>query len=426
MLDPKLLKDDPVGVADGLKSRGYLLDIDHFQKLEQQKRKLQAETQQLQQQRNQLSKKIGKFKANQQPVDEIVTQVNAINDQLKQKEDQLKRIQQTLHDWLLQMPNLPASDVPSGEDETANVEMKRWGDDYIAQQQITMSDHVTISEKHQGSDFQAAGKIAGSRFAVMYGQFARLHRALIQFMLDTHITQHHYTETYVPYLVNESSLYGTGQLPKFSEDLFHLQGDYPYTLIPTAEVSLTNLFRNDILSEDRLPVRLVAHTPCFRSEAGSYGKDTRGLIRQHQFEKVELVHIAHPDEGEKELELLTANAEAILQKLELPYRRVNLSTGDMGFSAKKTYDLEVWLPSQKKYREISSCSWCGDFQARRMQAKYKRYQQKGSNYVHTLNGSGVAAGRAWVAIVENNQKPDGSVVIPAVLRDYMGGATVIK
>ncbi|APC97960.1 serine--tRNA ligase [Francisella frigiditurris] len=426
MLDAKYVKDNLQEVAEKLATRGYTLDIKKFQKLEDKRKVLQEKTQELQEQRNAISKEIGKRKAKGKDASDIFKKVGQINEELKTVEKKLKELLDSINDLMLEMPNLPADDVAIGKDESENVEVRKWGTPRQFHSEAPAKDHADLGEALGMIDFQSAAKITGSRFVVMKNKIARLHRALIQFMLDTHIEKHGYEELYVPYMVNNDSLYGTGQLPKFAEDLFKLQGEFEYSLIPTAEVPVTNLVRDEILETSSLPLHYTAHTPCFRSEAGSYGRDTKGMIRQHQFEKVELIHITTAETGEESLELLTTHAERILQKLELPYRVVKLCTGDMGFSAKKTYDLEVWLPSQNTYREISSCSWCGDFQARRMKARHKNKDMKKPELVHTLNGSGLAVGRTLLAIMENYQQEDGSIMIPQALVKYMGGISVIK
>ncbi|WP_119343089.1 serine--tRNA ligase [Facilibium subflavum] len=424
MIDPKLLRSDIENIAQALKVRGYDLEVAAFQSLEQQRKALQEQTQSLQATRNAQSKKIGMLKAKGEDASVILKEVNALGDKLKESENELKGLQAKINTLIAEIPNLPAENTPAGKDESDNVEIRRWG--VPKEFDFEVKDHVDLAENLGGMDFQVAAKITGSRFVVMQNEIARMHRALIQFMLDTHVYEHNYQEMYVPYLVNHDSLYGTGQLPKFSEDLFHIQAAVDYSLIPTSEVPLTNIVRNEIIEGEKLPLRFTTHTPCFRSEAGSYGKDTRGMIRQHQFEKVEMVQIVAPEQGLNALEEMTQHAETILQKLELPYRVMHLCAGDMGFSARTTYDLEVWIPSQNTYREISSCSWCGDFQARRMQARFKSKQMKKPELVHTLNGSGVAAGRALVAIIENYQQADGSIVVPEVLRKYMQGLHVIQ
>lgn len=419
MIDPKRIRNDIDSIARALKRRGFVLDTKQLEALEERRKAIQTQTQELQAKRNTVSKEIGKAKSKGEDVAPIMAQVASLGDELKQAEQELGRIQEQLSDITLGLPNLPHDSVPDGLREEDNVEIRRWGEP--KEFTFDVQDHIALGEGMGGMDFEVAAKITGSRFTVMSGPLARLHRALTQFMLDLHTGEHGYTETYVPYIVNRDSLRGTGQLPKFSEDLFALEGEHGYHLIPTAEVPLTNIVRDTIIEADYMPRKYVAHTPCFRSEAGSYGKDTRGMIRQHQFEKVELVQIVHPDESYEALEQLTDHAETILQKLELPYRVMALCAGDMGFSAAKTYDLEVWLPGQQAYREISSCSNFEDFQARRMQARWRNPQTGKPDLVHTLNGSGLAVGRTLVAVMENYQNPDGSIDIPAVLKPYMGG-----
>ncbi len=419
MLDHRLLRSELDETAAALAKRGFRLDVERIRALEERRKQLQVQTEELQAQRNRRSKAIGKAKAAGEDIQPLLDEVAGLGEQLDQARHALNEVQEELNALLMGVPNIPHESVPVGSDEDDNVELRRWGERPAFG--FEPRDHVDIGAALGGMDFDAAARIAGSRFAVLHGGVARLHRALIQFMLDTHLAEHGYSETYVPYLVNEDSLRGTGQLPKFGEDLFAIAGDSGYYLIPTAEVPVTNLVRGEILDADRLPLRLVAHTPCFRSEAGSYGKDTRGLIRQHQFEKVEMVQVVRPADSWQALEELTGHAETILQKLELPYRVVVLCTGDLGFSAAKTYDLEVWLPGQQRYREISSCSNFGDFQARRLQARWRNPETGRPELVHTLNGSGLAAGRALVAVLENYQQADGSVQVPTVLRPYMGG-----
>ena len=419
MLDHRLLRSELDETAAALAKRGFRLDVERIRALEERRKQLQVQTEELQAQRNRRSKAIGKAKAAGEDIQPLLDEVAGLGEQLDQARHALNEVQEELNALLMGVPNIPHESVPVGSDEDDNVELRRWGEPPAFG--FEPRDHVDIGAALGGMDFDAAARIAGSRFAVLHGGVARLHRALIQFMLDTHLAEHGYSETYVPYLVNEDSLRGTGQLPKFGEDLFAIAGDSGYYLIPTAEVPVTNLVRGEILDADRLPLRLVAHTPCFRSEAGSYGKDTRGLIRQHQFEKVEMVQVVRPADSWQALEELTGHAETILQKLELPYRVVVLCTGDLGFSAAKTYDLEVWLPGQQRYREISSCSNFGDFQARRLQARWRNPETGRPELVHTLNGSGLAAGRALVAVLENYQQADGSVQVPTVLRPYMGG-----
>ena len=418
MLDPKLLRTDLERVAELLARRGYTLDTEHLAALETKRKQLQVESQELQNERNTKSKSIGKAKAAGEDIQPLLDEVATLGDRLKAANDGLAEAQTQIADIASGIPNLPHPSVPDGTDENDNREERRWGEPPSFD--FEPKDHVDLGAGFGMLDFDAAAKLTGSRFVVMSGALARLHRALAQFMLDVHTQEHGYTEAYVPYMVNADSLYGTGQLPKFAEDLFHLDGT-DFHLIPTAEVPLTNLVRDVIVEDGYMPRRYVAHTPCFRSEAGAYGKDTRGMIRQHQFDKVELVNIVRPDESDAALEALTGHAEAILQKLALPYRVVTLCTGDMGFSATKTYDLEVWLPGQGKYREISSCSNMGDFQARRMQARWRNPETGKPELVHTLNGSGLAVGRTLVAVLENYQQADGSVAIPEALRSYMAG-----
>ena len=421
MLDPKLLRGDLSDLQVKLATRGYQLDIDFWQDLEQRRKSLQIKTEDLQAQKNQGAKKIGELKRNGQNAEELLQQMEVVSQSMKVAENELKELQSIIITQSLAIPNLPDDSVPVGQDENDNIEVRKWGAPRAFDFQI--KDHTDIGEGLGLLDFELAAKLTGSRFSVLKGGLARLNRALIQFMLDTH-TQAGYTEMYVPYMVNNHSLQGTGQLPKFEEDLFKLRGDKDYYLIPTSEVPLTNTVRDAIIQLKELPIKLTAHTPCFRSEAGSAGRDTRGLIRQHQFEKVEMVQIVKAETSMQALEEMTAQAESILQALELPYRVVALCTGDMGFSAVKTYDIEVWLPSQNTYREISSCSNCGDFQARRMLARVK--DGKKIELVHTLNGSGLAVGRTLLAILENHQNADGTVNIPKVLQPYMGGAKVLS
>ena len=419
MLDPRLLRTDPEAVRANLARRGFSLDVAAFQDIEEQRKVLQVRVEQSRNERNVRSKEIGKLKASGADTAPLMVTVKQLGEELAAAETELEALQQQLTELQLGLPNLLQPGVPDGRDESGNVEVRRWGTPRGFDFQPC--DHVDLGNGSGLLDFDVAGQISGARFAVMRGSLARLHRALIQFMLDTHTLEHGYTEVYVPYLVNRSSLQGTGQLPKFAADLFAVSGETELFLIPTAEVPVTNLMRDRIAEARELPLRYVAHTPCFRSEAGSYGKDTRGMIRQHQFEKVELVHIVRPADSAAVLETLTAHAEAILQKLELPYRVVALCAGDIGFGSTQTYDLEVWLPGQNKYREISSCSNCGDFQARRMGARWRNPDTGKPELVHTLNGSGVAAGRALVAVMENCQNADGSITVPAALKPYMGG-----
>jgi len=423
VLDPKLLRSDLTGVAAALARRGVVLDVGTFAALEEQRKAVQIEADRLRAERNANAKAVGQAKSKGQDAAALLAASESLGEQLQGVEKQLDAIQAKLSDLQLGLPNILHASVPDGRDEGANVEVRRWG--VPRQFAFTPQDHVAIGERI-GMDFEAAGRISGARFAVLTGGLARLHRALAQFMLNLHVADHGYREAYVPYLVHGTALVGTGQLPKFEQDLFAVRGDPGFYLIPTAEVPLTNLVRDQILPAEGLPLKLVAHSPCFRSEAGAAGKDTRGMIRQHQFDKVELVHIVRPESSYAALEELTGHAEAVLRALELPYRVLTLCAGDTGFSAAKTYDLEVWLPSQQRYREISSCSNCESFQARRMQARWRNPQTAKPELVHTLNGSGVAVGRALVAILENCQQEDGSVVVPSVLVPYMGGVAILK
>lgn len=423
MLDPKLIRNDAEAVASRLKIKKYSLDVAAFEALEEKRKTLQVETENLQSERNMRSKGIGKAKAAGEDIAPLIAEMDQMGAQLESKKGELKSLQEELNDLLAGMPNIPDDDVPEGEDESDNVEVRTWGEptDF----DFDVKDHVTLGEQLGTLDFETATKLTGSRFAVMRGSLARLHRALAQYMLDTHSTQNGYEETYLPYIVNDESLFGTGQLPKFSEDLFKLHADREFYLIPTAEVPATNMIRNEIVEEASLPLKFVCHTPCFRSEAGSYGRDVRGMIRQHQFDKVELVQVVKPTESDEALEALTGHAEGILQALELPYRLVKLCGGDLGFSAVKTYDLEVWLPGQQAYREISSCSNTRDFQARRMQVRYRDSETGKPALVHTLNGSGLAVGRTLIAVMENYQQADGSIKVPEALKPYMGNIDVI-
>ena len=419
MLDIQLLRSNLDSVAERLATRGVTLDTAAFGALEAERKRLQTRTQDLQAKRNSLSKQIGMLKGRGEDASAVMAEVAGLGDDLKASELALAELMPRFDNFLELIPNLPHESVPVANDETGNVEVLRWG---TPRPIAEPKDHVDLGTALGGLDFEAGVKISGARFTVMKGQIARLHRALTQFMLDLHTGEHGYTEVYTPYLVNPDSMFGTGQLPKFEEDLFAVprsDGGRLF-LIPTAEVPVTNLVRGEILAGDALPLKFVAHTPCFRSEAGSYGKDTRGMIRQHQFDKVELVQIVHPSQSWEALEALTGHAEAVLQRLELPYRKVVLCTGDMGFSAAKTYDLEVWLPAQNTYREISSCSNFEAFQARRMQARFRNDKNK-PELLHTLNGSGLAVGRTLVAILENYQNSDGSVTVPVALRPWMGG-----
>ncbi len=424
MLDIQLLRGQIEEVAAALANRGMQLDTAAFASLEERRKGLQARTQELQAKRNALSKQIGMLKGKGEDASAVMAEVGGIGDELKRNEQALGELLASINDFVAGLPNLPHESVPAGRSEADNVEVRRWGTPRSFDFEV--KDHVDVGASLGGLDFETAAKVSGARFAVMRGGIARLHRALAQFMIDTHTREHGYTEVSVPYLVNPASMFGTGQLPKFEEDLFRVpkaDGGHFY-LIPTAEVPVTNMVRDELLATGSVPMKFVCHTPCFRSEAGSYGRDTRGMIRQHQFEKVELVRIETPDTSWEALEELTGHAEAILQKLELPYRKIVLCSGDMGFSAAKAYDLEVWLPAQNTYREISSCSNTGAFQARRMQARFKNAQGK-NEFVHTLNGSGLAVGRTLVAVLENYQQADGSVIVPKVLVPYMGGVEVL-
>ncbi|SHO54948.1 serine--tRNA ligase [Vibrio quintilis] len=434
MLDSKLLRAELDETAAKLARRGFNLDVDTIRQLEEQRKSIQVEVENLQSTRNSISKQIGQKMAagDKEGADAIKLQIGSLGSDLDKKKIELAEVLEKLETLALSVPNIPDDSVPDGKDENDNVEISRWGEP--GTYDFDIKDHVDLGELSDGLDFASATKLTGARFIVMKGQFARLHRAIAQFMLDLHTQQHGYTEMYVPYLVNADSLYGTGQLPKFGQDLFHTEpltekvnDEEPrkLSLIPTAEVPLTNIVRDTIVDEADLPLKMTAHTPCFRSEAGSYGRDTRGLIRMHQFDKVELVHISRPEDSMEALEALTGHAEKVLQMLELPYRKVVLCAGDMGFGARKTYDLEVWVPAQETYREISSCSNMWDFQARRMQARFRRKGEKKPELLHTLNGSGLAVGRTMVAIMENFQQADGRIAVPYVLQKYMGGLTHI-
>ncbi|WP_151670683.1 serine--tRNA ligase [Nitrincola schmidtii] len=424
MLDPKIVRANPEEIAALLSKKGFQFPLERFLELEEQRRTLQVETEQLQNERNTRSKSIGQAKASGQDIAPLLAEVGLLGEKLDQAKAALQALQQSLDDLLLGIPNLPDASVPEGASEDDNVEVRRWGTP--ASYEFDVKDHVALGERDAILDFESAAKITGSRFAVMKGGLARLHRALAQFMLNTHVSDHGYMEINTPFMVNADSLMGTGQLPKFEEDLFKLPfGDRSYYLIPTAEVPLTNMARDQILDVASLPLKMVAHTPCFRSEAGASGRDTRGMIRQHQFEKVELVHLVEPSRSMDALEELTGHAERILQLLELPYRVVSLCGGDMGFGAAKTYDIEVWLPGQQKYREISSCSNMTDFQARRMLARWRNPETGKPELLHTLNGSGLAVGRTLVAVMENHQQADGRIKVPEVLLPYMGGLTHI-
>jgi len=421
MLDPALLRANPAELAERLRaSRGFELDVGRLEALESDRKRIQVRTQELQNLRNTRSKQIGMLKAKGEDVSAVMAEVAGFGEELKSSEVELDRIRGEIEAIALGIPNIPDDSVPAGSDETQNVEQKTWGTPRTFDFEV--KDHVELGARHGWLDGETAAKLSGSRFTVLRGQLARLHRALAQFMLDLHSGEHAYEETNVPVIVNADSLYGTGQLPKFEEDMFATQlGENRRYLISTSEISLTNIVRDEIIEADALPKRMTAHSLCFRSEAGSGGRDVRGMIRQHQFEKVELVSISKPEESDAEHERMTGCAETVLEKLGLPYRKVLLCTGDMGFSARKTYDLEVWLPSQQAYREISSCSNCGDFQARRMQARWRNPATGKPELVHTLNGSGVAVGRALIAVMENYQDADGSIVVPEALRPYMGG-----
>ena len=424
MLDPRLVRKDPELVAAKLAKRGFHLDLEKLALLEEKRRDLQLRTEELQAERNTSSKSIGKAKAAGEDIQPLLDAVADLGGKLDEAKADLDAVQEALHDMLAGVPNVPDDKVPEGNSEADNLEVRRWGEP--RQFDFEVRDHVDLGASIGDLDFETAAKLTGSRFAVMHRGIARLHRALIQFMLDTHIEDHGYQEIYVPFIVNNDSLYGTGQLPKFAEDLFKLghDGEKDYYLIPTAEVPVTNTLR-DTIHEGPLPLKYVCHTPCFRSEAGSYGRDVRGMIRQHQFEKVELVQFVEPEQSEQALEELTAHAEHILQLLELPYRTVILCGGDIGFSAARTYDLEVWLPSQETYREISSCSNFRDFQCRRMQARYRKADGK-PELLHSLNGSGLAVGRTLIAILENYQQADGTILVPDILRSYMRGLTRLE
>ena len=421
MIDPKLLREQPEEVARNLARRDASFDVAAYAELDARRKHWQVRVERLREQRNKISKQIGVAAREGGDVDALKAQVGEATQGLADAGGELKTVQASLRKIELDLPNLLDEAVPDGADESANRELKRWGEPRPAGDDV--QDHVALGEALGQMDFGAAARLAGARYTVLTGELASLHRALIQFMLDLHVREHGYTEAYVPYIVNPESLVGTGQLPKFAQDLFGIESERSGYLVPTGEVPLTNLVAGQITDDADLPLKYTAHTPCFRSEAGAYGKDTRGMLRQHQFEKVELVQITHPDGSDDALEELTHHAEIVLERLELPYRRVVLSSGDTGFSAAITYDLEVWLPGQDRYREISSCSNCRDFQARRMSARWKGRDTRG--FVHTLNGSGIAAGRALIAVIENYQQPDGSIVIPEVLRPWMAGAAKI-
>lgn len=424
MLDQKLLRNDIDAVAKKLAMRGYVLDIGKFNELEVMRKELSIKTQDLQNERNTQSKNIGKAKSKGEDVAPLLAAVANLGDELDAAKKQLEDVQHQVNEIMMGMPNLLDDSVPAGKSEDDNIEIKKWGEP--TKLDFEPKDHVELGAPNDWLDFETATKLTGSRFVVMRGSMARLHRALIQFMLDLHTSEHGYQEVYVPYIVNSDSLKGTGQLPKFEEDLFSFTGDNDFYLIPTAEVPVTNIARGEIIDAKDMPVKMTAHTPCFRSEAGSYGRDTRGMIRQHQFEKVEMVQLVKPENSWAALDELTGHAENILQKLKLPYRVLALCAGDTGFSAAKTFDLEVWLPGQQAYREISSCSNFLDFQARRMSARWRNPETGKPELLHTINGSGLAVGRTLVAVLENYQQADGSIAIPDVLQPYMGGMTVLQ
>ena len=424
MLDPQLLRTEAESVAERLTVKKYILDVDQLRSLEEQRKGLQSGLQDLQAERNRSAKEVGQRKAAGEDVSDLIEQTSGLSGKISAIENDLEGVRSALDELMHGIPNIPHESVPVGDSDTDNEEVRRWGDPTAFA--FEPADHVSLGSVLGMMDFELAAKITGSRFVVMSGAIARLHRALVQFMLDLHTTEHGYQETYVPYLVNANSLFGTGQLPKFAEDQFVTSGDPSYFLIPTAEVPVTNIYAREIVSEEELPIRHVCHTPCFRSEAGSYGKDTRGMIRQHQFEKVELVQLVRPEHSWDALEELTGHAETVLQRLELPYRVVTLCGGDLGFSSAKTYDLEVWLPGQNQYREISSCSNFESFQARRMQARWRNSSTSKPELLHTLNGSGLAIGRTLVALMENFQDANGSISVPDALRDYMGGLETIS
>ncbi|CAH0172326.1 seryl-tRNA synthetase [Pseudomonas frederiksbergensis] len=426
MLDSKQLRSQTQEVADRLASRGFSLDVARIESLEERRKAVQTRTEKLQAERNARSKSVGQAKAKGEDIAPLMADVERVANELESGKNELDSIQAELDDIVLAVPNLPDASVPIGSDEDDNVEVRRWGTPRVFDFEI--KDHVALGEISGGLDFEAAAKLAGARFSVLHGPIARLHRALAQFMINLHTSQHGYEETYIPYMVHASALQGTGQLPKFEEDLFKIsrEGEADFYLIPTSEVPLTNLAAGQILDAKRLPLKFVAYGPCFRSEAGASGRDTRGMIRQHQFDKVEMVQVVEPAKSMEALEDMTACAERVLQALKLPYRVLVLCTGDMGFSAVKTFDLEVWVPSQDKYREISSCSNCGDFQARRMQARWRNPETGKPELVHTLNGSGLAVGRTLVAVLENYQEADGSIRVPEVLKPYMGGVDIIR
>ncbi|SET25661.1 seryl-tRNA synthetase [Marinobacter segnicrescens] len=424
MLDPKRVRAETDEIARRLAIKHFTFDRDVFNELEEKRRAIQVRTETLQGEQNRRSKSIGKAKAAGEDIQPLLQEVEELKRQKAEAEDELRSVQEALNAFFSGIPNVPDETVPEGESEADNVEIRRWGEPRAFDFEV--KDHVSLGEELGGMDFEAGTRLAHSRFVAMRGAIARLHRALTQFMLDQHTLEHGYEETYVPYMVNANTLYGTGQLPKFEADLFRTVGEHPLYLIPTAEVPVTNLVADSIIDDASLPLKFVAHTPCFRSEAGSYGRDTRGMIRQHQFDKVELIHVVRPEQSDAALEELTGHAEKILQLLNLPYRVVELCGGDIGFSAARTYDLEVWLPGQDQYREISSCSNTRDFQARRMQARWRNPETGKPEPVHTLNGSGLAVGRTLIAVMENYQQADGTIEVPEVLRPYMRGLDRIQ
>jgi seryl-tRNA synthetase len=424
MLDPHLLRADAKSVAEALSARGYELDAAAWHELDSRRKSLQMDMQDLQSRKNQSARSIGQAKSRGEDIQPLLEEVKHLGEDLSRVEGEFNQVREKQHAWLMEMPNLQLSGVPIGKDENDNVEVRKWGEP--AKFDFEPREHVELGEGIGMFDSQAAAKLAGSRFVVLKDGLSRMHRALAQFMLDVHTREHGYTEVYLPYLVNPETMTGTGQLPKFGDDAFATTDEPPRYLIPTAEVPMTNLVAGEIIDASDLPLRFTSQTPCFRREAGSYGKDTRGIIRQHQFEKVELVHISRPEKSSAALEELTGHAESILQRLEIPYRTIILCTGDMGFSAAKTYDIEAWLPGQGAYREISSCSVCTDFQARRMKARWRNPETGKPELVHTLNGSGLAVGRTLIAVMENYQQQDGSIRVPAVLQPYMGGQELIS
>jgi seryl-tRNA synthetase len=423
MLDPQLLRSDPEAAAEALAPRGYEFDVSAWRELEARRKQLQIRVQELQNQKNQSAKSIGQAKARGEDIQPLLDEVKNLGEELGQAEAEFNKVRDQQQAWLMEMPNLALTEVPVGKDETDNVEIRKWGEptrfDFVPR------GHVELGEGSGLIDFPSAAKLAGSRFVVLRGHLSRMHRALAQFMLDVHTREHGYTELYLPYLVNTETMTGTGQLPKFGDDAFATTDDPPRYLIPTAEVPMTNMMAGDIIEAADMPLKFTSQTPCFRREAGSYGQDTRGIIRQHQFEKVELVQITSPEKSLEALDELTGHAESILQRLEIPYRTIILCTGDMGFSAAKTHDIEAWLPGQDTYREISSCSVCTDFQARRMKTRWRNPETGKPELVHTLNGSGLAVGRTLIAVMENYQQQDGSIHVPEVLQPYMGGLETI-